>query len=128
MRALLMVGAAGGLGAMARFGVALWAERNWGAEFAFGTLLVNVTGCLALGFLLELERGTELVSYPIRLLLAVGFLGAFTTFSTFGYETLRFLQNGAIQTAVINVLANLVLGLAAIWIGFLLAKSFYPAG
>ena len=128
MRSLLLVGMAGGLGAMARFGVAIWAERNWGAEFAFGTLLVNVTGCLALGFLLELERGTEFVTHPMRLLVAVGFLGAFTTFSTFGYETLRFLQNGATQTAVLNVAANLVLGLAAVWLGFVMARFCYPVG
>ncbi|MFT5232199.1 MAG: CrcB protein [Candidatus Krumholzibacteriia bacterium] len=125
MQSLLLVGLAGGLGAMARFGVAILAERYWGAEFAFGTLIVNVTGCFALGFLLELERGTEIVSYPVRLLVAVGFLGAFTTFSTFGYETLRFLQSGATQTAALNILANLVLGLVAVWFGFLIARNFH---
>jgi CrcB protein len=125
VQSLLLVGLAGGLGAMARFGVAILAERYWGAEFAFGTLIVNVTGCFALGFLLELERGTEIVSYPVRLLVAVGFLGAFTTFSTFGYETLRFLQSGATQTAALNILANLVLGLVAVWFGFLIARNFH---
>jgi len=128
MQSLWLVGVAGGLGAMARFGVAMWAERHWGAEFAFGTLIVNVTGCLALGFLLELERGTSVVTHPMRLLLAVGFLGAFTTFSTFGYETMRFLQNGATQTAIINVVANIVLGMTAIWLGFLFARNFHSVG
>ena len=128
MQALLLVGFAGGLGAMARFSVGIWAERQWGAEFAFGTLIVNVIGCLALGFLLELERGTSVVTHPIRLLLGVGFLGAFTTFSAFGYETIRFLQSGASQIAAINVGANMVLGLTAIWLGFVMARNFHGVG
>ena len=126
MQAILLVGLAGALGAMSRYGVGMLAERTLGTHFAFGTLLVNVAGCLLLGFLLELERGTDLVSHPLRLIVAVGFLGAFTTFSTFGYETLRYLQNGASHLALLNISANLVLGLGAVWLGFLGARSIYP--
>ncbi len=126
MQAILLIGLAGAVGAMSRYGVGMLAERALGAHFAFGTLLVNVLGCLALGFLLELERGTDLVSHPVRLLVAVGFLGAFTTFSTFGYETLRYLQSGASHLALLNISANLVLGLGAVWLGFLAARGVYP--
>ncbi|HPF70830.1 MAG TPA: CrcB family protein, partial [Candidatus Krumholzibacteria bacterium] len=96
--------------------------RLWGDRFAFGTLAVNVLGCLLLGALLEAERHTPLVTPPLRLLLAVGFLGAFTTFSTFGWETFRYLQDGATQLALANVSANLVLGLGAVWSGWGLAR------
>ncbi len=127
MQVVLLVGFAGAVGAISRYGVGLLAERTLGSHFAFGTLLVNVLGCLALGFLLELERSTTLVSHPIRLLLAVGFLGAFTTFSTFGYETLRFWQNGAGHLALLNIAANLGLGLGAVWCGFLGARCTFSA-
>ena len=126
MQGVLLVGVAGACGAIARYGIAIMAERLLGPRFAFGTLLVNVLGCLLLGFLLELERGTNLVSHPVRLLLAVGFLGAFTTFSTFGYETLRYFQDGASHLALLNISANLVLGLGAVWLGLLGARSVFP--
>ena len=127
MQAFFLVGIAGAVGAVSRYGVGLLAERSLGSHFAFGTLLVNVLGCLALGFLLEMDRGTAVVTHPVRLLLAVGFLGAFTTFSTFGYETLRYVQDGASHLALLNVSANLVLGLGAIWVGFSAARLIWPA-
>ncbi len=126
MQAILLIGLAGAAGAMSRYGVGVLAERTLGTHFAYGTLVVNVLGCLALGFLVELERGTNLVSHPMRLLVAVGFLGAFTTFSAFGHETLRYFQSGASHLALLNVSANLVLGLGAVWLGFLGARSVYP--
>ena len=128
MQSFILVGIAGAAGAVSRYGVGLLAERSLGGQFAFGTLLVNVIGCVALGFLLELDRGTTLVTHPVRLLLAVGFLGAFTTFSTFGYETLRYLQAGSSQLALLNVSANLVLGLGGVWLGFMAARLAWTAG
>ena len=122
MRELLLVGSAGAVGAMARYGVGVLAARAVGERFAFGTLAVNVLGCLLLGFLLELERNTTLVAPSVRLLGAVGFLGAFTTFSTFGYETLRYWQAGASHMALANVSANLVLGVGAVWLGWVVAR------
>ena len=126
MQSIFLIGIAGAAGAVSRYAVGLLAERSLGNHFAFGTLMVNVLGCLALGFLLELERGTEWVNHPMRLLVAVGFLGAFTTFSTFGYETLRYLQSGSSQLALLNVAANLILGLGAVWLGFSVARLAVP--
>lgn len=122
MRAMFLVAVAGAAGAVSRYGVGLWAQRQWGSHFAFGTLLVNILGCLLLGFVLELETQTSLVTSPARLFLAVGFLGAFTTFSTFGFETLKFLQEGTPQLALLNVGSNLGLGLLAVWLGWGLAR------
>ncbi len=122
MRTLLLIGSAGALGAVARYSVALWAERSLGTHFAFGTLTVNVLGCLLLGTVLSLEQSTGWISPPMRLLFAVGFLGAFTTFSTFGFETFRYLQSGAHHLALMNVVANLVLGLGAVWLGWFVSR------
>ena len=125
MTGWVLVALSGAAGAVSRYGVGLLAVRALGDRFAYGTLAVNVLGCLALGFLLELERGTDLVSHPVRLMAGVGFLGAFTTFSTFGYETLRYMEAGATDLALANVAANLVLGFGAVWIGFVVARRVF---
>ncbi len=127
MRDLMLVGLAGGAGAVSRYAVGLLAVRAFGDRFAFGTLAVNVAGCLMLGVLLELDRHTGTVGHPLRLLAAVGFLGAFTTFSTFGYETFRYAADGAVDLALLNVSANMVLGLGGIWLGWWLARGLVAA-
>ena len=124
MQAILLVGLAGAAGAITRYLIGLAAVRSLGENFAFGTLLVNVIGCLALGFLLEIEHTASWVTPPVRLLLAVGFLGAMTTFSTFGYETFRYLSTGAARLALLNLSANLVLGLGGVWLGWGLARWY----
>ena len=123
MQAVLLVGLAGAAGAVSRYLVGQAAERSLGTHFAFGTLLVNVLGCLVLGFLLEVDRQGGHLGQHLRLLFAVGFLGAFTTFSTFGYETFRYMQNGTAHLALLNVSANLILGLGAVWLGWVAARS-----
>ena len=123
MRSVLLIGMAGAAGAVSRYGVGLWSQRYLGNNFAFGTLVVNILGCLLLGLVLELESQTDWVGTSIRLFVAVGFLGAFTTFSTFGFETLKFMQAGNHQLALLNIVANLVLGLLAVWLGWMVARS-----
>ena len=120
----MMISVAGALGAVSRYGVCLWAQRQLGSNFAYGTLAVNILGCLLLGLVLELESETEWIGTSVRLFVAVGFLGAFTTFSTFGFETLKFMQAGDHHLAMLNVLANLVLGVVAVWLGWMLARLF----
>lgn len=126
MQTIILVAVAGAAGAVSRYGVGVLAARTLGDQFAFGTLVVNVVGCLALGVLVEAERATGLVTHPLRMLLIVGFLGAFTTFSAFGYETLRFVQDGAPSLAMLNLSANLVLGLGGVWVGFLMGRAVFP--
>ncbi|HES58447.1 MAG TPA: fluoride efflux transporter CrcB [Firmicutes bacterium] len=123
MTNILAIAAAGALGTLARYGLSGLAHQWLGARFAWGTLAVNLLGCLVLGVLMQLALTTDAVPQPWRLPLAIGFCGAFTTFSTFGYETLRFVEDGAWGLAVGNVAANVVGGLALTWLGFVAARA-----
>ena len=115
---LLWVGLGGFAGAILRYLVSGWAQNASGsAGFPYGTLAVNVLGCLAIGVLSWLADTRGLLSAESRLLIMVGVLGAFTTFSTFGNETLNLLRDGEVLAASLNVTANVVLCLAAVWAG-----------
>lgn len=85
--------------------------------FPVGTLLVNVGGCLAIGFVMRLVLDTGEFSPPVRALLTTGFLGGFTTFSTFAWETMGAVEEGAVRRALAYVGASVLFGLAAVWIG-----------
>jgi CrcB protein len=123
MREVVALALAGAAGTLGRWALSGWAYRLLGERFAYGTLAVNVLGCLLLGLLMHLSLVSDLVPEGWRVALGVGFLGAFTTFSTFGYETLSYAEQGAWSLAFANVAANLVLGLAAIWLGAALARG-----
>ena len=123
MAQFLWVGVGGFFGAVARYLVSGWAQRFMVGSFPLGTLVVNVAGCFALGVLMAwLDRG--LLSPAMRQLLAVGFLGALTTFSTFGYETFDLLRGGEAGLALASVAANLLVGLLAVWLGLVAVEGF----
>lgn len=127
MRVLLFLAIAGALGTLSRYGLSSWVQQSSGSRFPYGTLVVNVLGCLLLGFVMQtvfLNEATP-ISRPVRLAMGTGFLGAFTTFSTFGYETMHHLEQGEWQSAIFNILANLMVGLLAIWLGLLCGKTFF---
>jgi CrcB protein len=109
------------LGANARYFVALWAAARFGIGFPYGTLVVNTTGSLLLGFLITLFLGRLSVSPEVRLLLVVGFLGSFTTFSSFAVESISLAQSGALGKAMVNILANNALSLGCALLGVYLA-------
>ncbi len=111
---VLLVAAGAAVGAPLRYLVDRFVQRRTGATFPWGTLTVNVTGSLLLGLLSGQDRTTAL-------LLGVGFCGAFTTYSTFGYETVRLAEEGARPYAVLNVAGTLAAGLAAAALGMWLA-------
>jgi fluoride exporter len=117
---LIAIGAI--LGANARYLVNLWAIHRFGPGFPSGTLIVNLTGSLALGFFLSLVTGRLALSPAWRLLLIVGFLGSYTTFSTFTMESLFLLQNRSAWYGIANVLGNNLLGLACALVGVYLAR------
>ncbi len=117
MMKLVIIGLGGFLGAVLRYGASGLAHRWAGAAFPYGTLLVNVSGCFLLGAVLYLAEDRALFGVAARGFLAIGVLGAFTTFSTFGYETLELLRAGQSRLALVNVAASVVLGLAAVWAG-----------
>lgn len=121
MRELVALGVAGALGTVSRYALGGAVHRLFGAALPYGTLAVNVLGCFALGLVMRVGMISDVITPGARMVVAVGFLGAFTTFSTFGYETFRYVEDGAWRLALTNVAANLVLGLAAVWLGFLVA-------
>ncbi len=124
MTRLLIIGFGGFFGAIFRFLVTGWVQDlSRSVHFPYGTLAVNVIGSFLLGFLVRYAFLYNAFSPETRLLIFIGFLGAFTTFSTFSNETFNLLADGATMPAMMNVLANMLLGLGAVWIGQALALS-----
>lgn len=119
---LLGIAVAGAAGALARYGLSGLAHRWWGAGFPWGTLMVNLIGCLLVGLLAELSRQTGWLSAELRIAIGIGFLGSFTTFSTFGVETYRAIEQGDWGVAALNVASNVVLGLIFVLAGTTLAR------
>jgi CrcB protein len=119
---LLVVGVGGCFGAMARYALSGLAHRWLGSGFPYGTLLVNVLGCLALGGILSLVEYRQMFSMNTRLFLTTGILGGLTTFSTFGYETFAQLRDEQYVLATANVVTNLLIGVAAVVAGWSMAK------
>ena len=121
----LLVGAGGFLGANARFLLARWIGETAATRFPLGTFVINVTGSFALG-LLGAALAQRLVpgSDHLRLALGVGFLGAYTTFSTFELETHALLEDGLSATALANVALSVVAGLLAVRLGVLAARAW----
>ena len=120
---LIAIGFAGALGALARYGVSLAALRWIGEDFPYGTLCVNLAGCFLLGVLAELTMEDAGLAPQTRAILGTGFLGAFTTFSTFGVETYRAMQVGAWGVAASNVAINVVGGIVLVAAGVGLASA-----
>ena len=120
---LLWVGFAGALGALVRYGVSVAALRWWGAGFPLGTLIVNLVGCFLLGMVTELGVERGMISPELRAVLGTGFLGALTTFSTFGVETFRAAEVGQWGVAAVNVGLNLAGGLALVGCGVWAARQ-----
>ncbi|BCB96230.1 putative fluoride ion transporter CrcB [Dissulfurispira thermophila] len=119
----LIVGIGGFLGAISRYGLALWIGQKWGRSFPFGTFVINVSGSFFIGLLMYLFTEKFMVNPQWRLLLVVGFLGAYTTFSTFEYETGRLVKDGEWLIALMNVIFSVFAGFVALKIGELIAKS-----
>ncbi len=114
---ILVVGVGGFIGAVARYGLSGLAKRCSTTSFPVGTLVVNVLGCLAIGSLMWYIESREGLSPNIRLFVMVGLLGSLTTFSAFGCETIELMRAGDMRLAMISVLANVMLGLAAVVVG-----------
>ena len=127
MKELVAIAAAGALGTLGRYSISRWAYHALGPHFAYGTLAVNVVGCFLLGFLMQVGMTSEAIPRTLRLALTTGFLGAFTTFSTFGYETVRYVENGTLGLAAANIGANVAVGLLAAWGGLAAARALITA-
>ena len=122
MRMILLLAVAGALGTLSRYGLGGLAQRITGAGFPYGTLVINLLGCLVIGYTMQIALNTDIIPETARVVVTIGFLGAFTTFSTFSCETVRFLQEGEWFSAMLNVGTNVGLGLAATLLGGLLGR------
>lgn len=123
MHQLIAIAGGGALGAVLRFGVSNGVYRLLGRDFPYGTLAVNVIGSLLMGFLFVMLVERMAVSAEWRLALLVGLLGAFTTFSTFSFETLALFNEGALLKAFINIMLSVMLCLTATWLGMILGRQ-----
>lgn len=117
----LVIGLGGILGANARYIVAGWVTQRLGLEFPWGTFLVNTSGSFVLGLFMAYMLRHPAHHYS-RLFFAVGFLGAYTTFSTFSVESLQLIQNNRFLLALSYVVSSAVLGLVGAWVGFTLGQ------
>jgi CrcB protein len=114
---VVVVAAGGALGAVLRYLLSGWAQEIGGPRFPWGTLVVNVVGSFALGLLMAALIEHATTSPATRAFWTIGVLGAFTTFSTFSYETLTLVSLGDWRAGAVNVAANLGLGLVAAFLG-----------
>jgi fluoride exporter len=122
---ILLVAVGGAVGSVARYLVGLGMTRLMGMAFPWGTLTVNIVGSFAIGILTELVARRFDASAELRLLLVVGFLGGFTTFSSFSLDTMALVERGASVSAFAYVGASLVLALGAAFGGLLLGRSLF---
>ena len=119
MLLILLVGTGGFFGAVMRYLVSGWAQEIFsGVSFPYGTLTVNIIGCLLIGLLAGLSENRNLLGPETRALLLIGVLGGFPTFSAFSYETVELLKAGNSLAAFSNVGLQVCLGLAAVWVGY----------
>lgn len=116
-----MIGVGGFAGAVARYAIGNYVGSRFGFRFPYGTFIVNISGCFLIGVSMGLFARTTLGVYW-RYLVPIGFIGAYTTFSTFEYETLRAMQDGQVATGLLNVGLSVVTGFAAVWLGDVVGK------
>lgn len=120
---IIAIAVAGMCGALARYFLSGWISSISGSNFPYGTLVVNIIGSFLISFITILLVEKLAVDPIWRVSITIGFLGSFTTFATFEYETLRLLQNGLTWLALGNILGSVTLGLGAVSLGFLVAKT-----
>ena len=119
----LLIAAGGALGSITRYWVGSTISGRMGTRFPYGTLIVNVTACLIIGFSLTYLDKRAGWSPAWRYFVPVGFIGAYSTFSTFEWETLSTLRAGAFALGALYAVGSLMVGLAATWLGILLAEA-----
>ncbi len=122
MQNYLIIGLGGFLGAVTRYAVSLWIGQRWGRSFPLGTFFINVSGSFLIALVMSLSIERLMISPQWRLFLAVGFLGAYTTFSTFEFETGNLLRDGEWMIAGINVVFSVAAGFIALKAGEVISK------
>jgi CrcB protein len=119
---IILVGLGGGAGSIARFLCQRYIYEWYPHPFPLGTFLVNISGCFLIGLFYAVAEKGNLLTPEWRILLTTGFCGGFTTFSTFAYENLNLLKNGDITYFILYIIASVILGILATWLGIVLLK------
>ena len=119
---IILVGLGGGAGSIARFLCQRFIYEWYPHPFPLGTFLVNIFGCFLIGLFYAVAEKGNLLTPEWRILLTTGFCGGFTTFSTFAYENLNLLKNGDITYFILYIIASVILGILATWLGIVLLK------
>lgn len=115
---LSLIALGGALGSVSRYLLGVWIQSaSQSVDFPFGTLSVNLIGCFVIGLLSQLAEARGVFTPEARALLFFGVLGGFTTFSSFGNDTINLLRDGETVNALLNVGANVIFGLALVWLG-----------
>jgi CrcB protein len=122
MQKVLLIGLAGLAGTIGRYALSGVIARRFGETFPAGTLVVNIVGCFLAGLLFYLLQERNLVGPTARTVVMIGFLGGFTTFSSFGLQTFTLLREGEFWFATLNIVGSNFLGLLMVWAGYTLGK------
>lgn len=122
IKQMILVTLGGGIGSLSRYLTSVWIVKHIPHTFPLGTFVVNVTGCLVIGFLIGLSAKYVILDKELKSLLIVGFCGGYTTFSSFSAENMKLFETGNYGTLALYVTASIVLGFAALWVGNTLSK------
>jgi CrcB protein len=120
---ILAIGIGGALGSIARFAMSTWLYSVLGRNFPYGTFIVNVSGCMAIGFLFVLFMDIFSNNTVLRAGVLIGLLGGYTTFSSFSIETFNLIEQGEPLKALIYALGSMIVGLFGTWVGVLLGRT-----
>ena len=113
----VLIAVGGAIGALARFAVGSYVGNRMGARFPYGTMLINLSGSFLIGMVMTIIAERASVNRNLVYLVPIGFIGAYTTFSTFEFETLRLVQDGQMFAAFTNIGLSVLVGFAMVWLG-----------